>query len=483
VAFTARQRRRLRRGRHAPAGPGRDAFAPQLSFFFNAHNDLIERSPSSGRPAASGRGSCVTARRPRPALGRCCRFHVQTAGSIADGPAAGEQHRAGDGAGAGGILGGCQSLHTNSMDEALALRPERAVRIALRTQQVLAYESGVADTVDPSAAPSPSNASRVRSRSGRGVRQTIDDLGGSVGGHWLMQARDPDAAYRWSARSRTRRASGSGSASTSRHRRPAARQSLPARRRHRQRRWPSGSPAAPATRDADGRAARSTRWSGRPRPRQPHAAAVEAVESSVTAGRDLWQAARRVRRAPALGGRLKLGARPPPGRARRRRLPVPARAGMADRAGSTFALMANDFVTAFRPVEGLVVSLEGLESSSTSPRGPAPVGQEYTIFRKATPSCIRSPAHAGPLRDGARLCQVVRVLSEFRRRAVSSRAATPAAARRGRRPHHPRPRPRAVDAHARHDVRARRTFAGCPFLIAAALEGSKRFLAVELRWW
>src|SRR5205809_4260906 len=48
-----------------------------------------------------------------------------------------------------GILGGCQSLHTNSMDEALALPTEKAVRIALRTQQVLAYESGVADTVDP----------------------------------------------------------------------------------------------------------------------------------------------------------------------------------------------------------------------------------------------------------------------------------------------------------------------------------------------
>jgi methylmalonyl-CoA mutase, N-terminal domain len=70
------------------------------------------------------------------------RFHTQTAGVHPDRAAAGEQHHPRDHAGAGAVLGGTQSLHTNSMDEALALPTERAVQIALRTQQVIAYESG-----------------------------------------------------------------------------------------------------------------------------------------------------------------------------------------------------------------------------------------------------------------------------------------------------------------------------------------------------
>ena len=97
-----------------------------------------------------------------------------------------------------GILGGCQSLHTNSMDEALALPTEKAVRIALRTQQVLAHESGVADTVDAL------GGSFMIERLTRDIEEAaeayikkIDDLGGSVAAIGYMQREIQDAAYRW----------------------------------------------------------------------------------------------------------------------------------------------------------------------------------------------------------------------------------------------------------------------------------------------
>jgi methylmalonyl-CoA mutase N-terminal domain/subunit len=96
------------------------------------------------------------------------------------------------------VLGGCQSLHTNSMDEALALPTERAVRIALRTQQILACESGVADTVDPL------GGSFAVERLTRDIEEAaqvyigaIDELGGSVQAIGYMQREIQDAAYRW----------------------------------------------------------------------------------------------------------------------------------------------------------------------------------------------------------------------------------------------------------------------------------------------
>jgi len=96
------------------------------------------------------------------------------------------------------ILGGCQSLHTNSMDEALALPTEKAVRIALRTQQVLAHESGVADTVDAL------GGSFMIERLTRDIEDAaeayikkIDALGGSVAAIGYMQREIQDAAYRW----------------------------------------------------------------------------------------------------------------------------------------------------------------------------------------------------------------------------------------------------------------------------------------------
>jgi methylmalonyl-CoA mutase N-terminal domain/subunit len=96
------------------------------------------------------------------------------------------------------VLGGCQSLHTNSMDEALALPTERAVRIALRTQQILAHESGVADTVDPLGGSfAVERLTRDIEEAATAYIRTIDDLGGSVAAIGYMQREIQDAAFQW----------------------------------------------------------------------------------------------------------------------------------------------------------------------------------------------------------------------------------------------------------------------------------------------
>jgi methylmalonyl-CoA mutase N-terminal domain/subunit len=95
------------------------------------------------------------------------------------------------------VLGGCQSLHTNSMDEALALPSETAVRIALRTQQVLAYESGVADSVDPLGGSYMVERLTTRLEEEAEAYVTkIDGLGGSVNAIAFMQREIQEAAYR-----------------------------------------------------------------------------------------------------------------------------------------------------------------------------------------------------------------------------------------------------------------------------------------------
>ncbi len=126
-----------------------DDFAGRLSFFFNAHNDLFEEV-AKYRAARS-----VWADRLRNHYGAKresswkLRFHAQTAGcSLQDKQPEVNLMRVAYQALAA-VLGGCQSLHTNSMDETLALPSEHAVTLALRTQQVLAYETGVTNTVDP----------------------------------------------------------------------------------------------------------------------------------------------------------------------------------------------------------------------------------------------------------------------------------------------------------------------------------------------
>jgi len=131
------------------AGLSVDGFAPQLAFFFNAHNNLLEevaKFRAARRLWARIMRERFGATDPRSWM---LRFHAQTAGSAltAQQPENNVVRVAVQALAA--ILGGCQSLHTNSRDEALGLPTEEAVRIALRTQQILAHESGVADVVDP----------------------------------------------------------------------------------------------------------------------------------------------------------------------------------------------------------------------------------------------------------------------------------------------------------------------------------------------
>ncbi|MDH4197651.1 MAG: methylmalonyl-CoA mutase family protein, partial [Candidatus Aminicenantes bacterium] len=131
------------------AGMAIDDFAPRLSFFFNAHLDFFEeiaKLRAARRIWARHMKERFKAKSPRSWL---CRFHVQTAGCslTAQQPEVNVVRTALEAL--AGVLGGCQSLHTNSMDEALALPSEKAVEIALRTQQVIAFESGVANVIDP----------------------------------------------------------------------------------------------------------------------------------------------------------------------------------------------------------------------------------------------------------------------------------------------------------------------------------------------
>jgi len=131
------------------AGLSVDDFAPQLSFFFNAHSDLLEeiaKFRAARRLWAKIMQERFAAKDPRSLL---LRFHAQTAGSslTAQQPENNIVRVAIQALAA--VLGGCQSLHTNSMDEALALPTEDAALIALRTQQIIAAETGVANTTDP----------------------------------------------------------------------------------------------------------------------------------------------------------------------------------------------------------------------------------------------------------------------------------------------------------------------------------------------
>ena len=126
-----------------------DDFAPRLSFFFNSHNNLLEeiaKFRAARRLWARIMRDRFNARDPKSLM---LRFHTQTAGSTltAQQPEVNVVRTTIQALAA--VLGGTQSLHTNSLDEALGLPTENAARIALRTQQVIAHESGVADTVDP----------------------------------------------------------------------------------------------------------------------------------------------------------------------------------------------------------------------------------------------------------------------------------------------------------------------------------------------
>src|ERR1700693_1182622 len=163
------------------AGLNVDDFAPQLSFFFNAHNDLLEETAkfrAARRLWARIMREQFQAKDPRSWL---LRFHAQTAGSslTAQQPENNIVRVAIQALAA--VLGGCQSLHTNSMDEALALPTEESALIALRTQQIIANETGVTNTIDPVAGSYAIEAltNEVESRAEEYLAR-IDAMGGMI---------------------------------------------------------------------------------------------------------------------------------------------------------------------------------------------------------------------------------------------------------------------------------------------------------------
>jgi len=180
------------------AGLAVDEFAPQLSFFFNAHNALVEevaKFRAARRLWARIMRERFGARDPRSTM---LRFHAQTAGSMLTAQQPENNIVRVTVQALAAVLGGCQSLHTNSMDEALSLPSEAAVRIALRTQQILAHESGVADIVDPLGGSFAVErlTDEIEEAADAYIRR-IDEMGGAVAAIGFMQREIQDAAFRW----------------------------------------------------------------------------------------------------------------------------------------------------------------------------------------------------------------------------------------------------------------------------------------------
>ena len=196
------------------AGLELDDFAPRLSFFFNAHNNLFEevaKYRAARRLWATIMRDRFHATDPKSMM---MRFHTQTGGSTLTAQQPENNIVRVTLQALAAALGGTQSLHTNGFDEALGLPTERAAKLALRTQQIVGYESGVADTVDPLAGSYfiETLTDEVEQRA-REYLATIDGLGGSVAAieaHYLQDeiesaayefARAWSAATRWSSAS------------------------------------------------------------------------------------------------------------------------------------------------------------------------------------------------------------------------------------------------------------------------------------------
>jgi methylmalonyl-CoA mutase N-terminal domain/subunit len=184
------------------AGLSPDAFGERLSFFFNAHNDFFQevaKFRAARRLWARVMAERFGATNPKALA---LRFHAQTGGSTltAQQPENNIVRVAIQALSA--VLGGAQSIHTNSFDEALALPSERAATIALRTQQMLAHESGVANTADPAGGSYFLEAltGELEARAWELIER-IDELGGAVAAieaGWV-QGEIEEAAYRWTA--------------------------------------------------------------------------------------------------------------------------------------------------------------------------------------------------------------------------------------------------------------------------------------------
>jgi methylmalonyl-CoA mutase N-terminal domain/subunit len=182
------------------AGLDVDAFGPRLSFFFNAHLDFFEevaKFRAARQLWAKIMKERFGAKDPRSMM---VRFHTQTAGCTltAQQPMNNIVRVAFQALSA--VLGGTQSLHTNSMDEALCLPSEQAVQIALRTQQLIAYETGVADTVDPMGGSYfvETLTTQIYNRAEDYIRK-IDEMGGAASAieKGFVQKEIQDSAYRY----------------------------------------------------------------------------------------------------------------------------------------------------------------------------------------------------------------------------------------------------------------------------------------------
>jgi methylmalonyl-CoA mutase N-terminal domain/subunit len=182
------------------AGLNVDDFAPRLSFFFNAHNDLFEeiaKFRAARRLWAKVMKDRFHATNPKSMM---LRFHTQTAGSMLTAQQPDNNIIRVTLQALAAVLGGTQSLHTNSRDEALALPTEDAVRIALRTQQIIAYESGAGDTIDPLAGSYYVEAiTNTLEKTAEEYLKKIDDLGGAVVAieQGYIQQEIQNSAYTW----------------------------------------------------------------------------------------------------------------------------------------------------------------------------------------------------------------------------------------------------------------------------------------------
>src|SRR5581483_11397018 len=185
------------------AGLDVDKFAPRLSFFFNAHSNFLEevaKFRAARRMWARIMRERFGAKNPKSWM---LRFHTQTAGSTltAQQPENNIVRTAIQALAA--VLGGTQSLHTNSFDEALALPTEQSARIALRTQQVIAYESGAPQTIDPLAGSYyVESLTNEIEKHARGYLEKIDALGGMLKAieRGFVQQEIQNAAYEYQQR-------------------------------------------------------------------------------------------------------------------------------------------------------------------------------------------------------------------------------------------------------------------------------------------
>ena len=182
------------------AGLDVDAFAGRLSFFWNAHNIVLEevaKFRASLRIWAKVMKERFNAKNPKSWM---LRVHTQTAGSMLTAQQPENNVVRVTLQTVAAVLGGTQSLHTNSKDEALALPTEDSVRVALRTQQIVAYESGLADTVDPLAGSYYIEAltNKIEEEAWEYIKK-IDDLGGAPTAieKGYIQREIQDSAYKW----------------------------------------------------------------------------------------------------------------------------------------------------------------------------------------------------------------------------------------------------------------------------------------------